>query len=171
MQRSPQVRLRSEDREFLSGLLRGGIAPVRVIKHAQVLWHLDQGHSPPQAAAAIGVSPKTARRIGRRYREGTLADALEDRPRPGGAPLLRPREAQRIIAMVCGPPPEGQARWSVRLIASEAVNRKLVPHVGRETIRVLLQNHELKPWREKNVVRARDHARVSGAHGGCARTL
>jgi hypothetical protein len=29
----------------------------------------------------------------------------------------------------------------------------LVPRAGRETIRILLQSHELKPWREKNVVR------------------
>src|SRR5260370_9012040 len=54
--------------------------------------------------------------------------------------------------MVCSQPPEGQARWTVRLIAEEAVKRKLVPRVGRETIRVLLTSHDLKPWREKNVV-------------------
>jgi putative transposase len=54
--------------------------------------------------------------------------------------------------MVCGPPPQGRARWNVRLIAEEAVKRKLVPHVGRETIRILLQSHELKPWREKKLV-------------------
>ena len=46
----------------------------------------------------------------------------------------------------------GQARWTMRLIAEEAVKRKLVPQVGRETIRVLLSSHDLKPWREKNVV-------------------
>jgi hypothetical protein len=47
--------------------------------------------------------------------------------------------------MVCGDPPAGQARWTVRLIAEEAVKRKLVPRAGRETIRILLQSHELKP--------------------------
>ena len=57
------------------------------------------------------------------------------------------------MALVCGPPPEGRARWTVRLLAEEVVKRKLVPRVGRETIRVLLESHELKPWREKNVVR------------------
>lgn len=41
--------------------------------------------------------------------------------------------------MVCGPAPVGQARWSVRLIATEAVRRKLVSQVGRETIRMLLE--------------------------------
>jgi hypothetical protein len=38
-------------------------------------------------------------------------------------------------------------------VAQEAVKRRLVPQVGRETIRILLQSHDLKPWREKNVVR------------------
>ena len=50
---------------------------------------------------------------------------------------------------MCSAPPTGQARWSVRLIAAEAVKRKLVPGVERETIRLLLQSHDLQPWREK----------------------
>ena len=54
--------------------------------------------------------------------------------------------------MVCAAPPEGHARWTVRLAAEQAVKRKLVPRVGRETIRILLPHHDLKPWREKNVV-------------------
>jgi hypothetical protein len=45
--------------------------------------------------------------------------------------------------MVCSDPPGGQARWTVRLIAQEAVKGKLVPRVGRETIRILLQSHDL----------------------------
>jgi len=37
----------------------------------------------------------------------------------------------------------------LRLVAEEAVKRKLVPRVGRETVRSLLLSHDLKPWREK----------------------
>jgi hypothetical protein len=55
--------------------------------------------------------------------------------------------------VVFSQPPEGRVRWTVRLIAQEAVERKPAPSAGRETIRVLLENHELKPWRESNVVR------------------
>jgi hypothetical protein len=58
---------------------------------------------------------------------------------------------QRLIAMVCSNPPEGRARWTVRLVAEQAVKRKLVPRVGRETIRILLLSHDLRPWRGKNV--------------------
>ena len=78
---------------------------------------------------------------------------MYERPRPGQALLLDAQQRQRIVALVCGPPPEGRARWTVRLLTEEAVKRKLVPRVGRETIRVLLESHDLKPWREKNVVR------------------
>ena len=54
--------------------------------------------------------------------------------------------------MVCADPPPGYARWTVRPVAEEAVKRKLVPSAGRETIRILLQDRDLQPWRGKNVV-------------------
>lgn len=161
----PAVRLRPADRQIVATLLHKGVASVRVIKRAQVLRHLDRGQSATEAAAAVGVDPKTVRRLAQRYREGSLENALQERARPGAAPLLSEAEAQRIIAMVCGPAPDGQARWSIRLIASEAVKRKLVDHVGRETIRILLQQHELKPWRKKNVVCRGADAGLPGADG------
>ncbi len=77
--------------------------------------------------------------------------ALYDRPRSGAGPRIEKAEKQRIIAMVCAQPPPGQARWTVRLIAEEAKERQLVGQIGRESVRLLLQQHDLKPWREKNV--------------------
>jgi hypothetical protein len=51
--------------------------------------------------------------------------------------------------MVCSNPPEGRARWTVRLLAQEDVKRRFFPPVGSETIRILLFDHDLKPWRGK----------------------
>jgi putative transposase len=162
------VRLRAADRRQIEGMLRGGIEPVRVVKRAQVLRLLDQGAGPPQVARAVGVSPQTVRNLGWRHVEEGLDRALHEKPRPGHRPALSPGQAQRIVAMVCGPPPEGRARWSVRLIAAEAVTRHLVAAVGRETIRVLLRRHDLKPWREKNVVRRRHRRGLHRPDGGRA---
>jgi transposase len=162
------VGLRAAEWRRLEGMLRGGIEPVRVVKRAQVLRLLDQGMGPPQVANALGVSPQTVRNVGWRYVEEGLERALYEKARPGHQPALSPRQAQRIVAMVCSPPPPGQARWSVRLIAREAMQRQLVATVGRETIRVLLQQHDLKPWREKNVVRRRDRPRLHRPDGGRA---
>src|ERR1700733_2045433 len=136
-------------------MLRKGPESARVLRRASILRRPDGGQTVPQVAANVGVAAKTVRAVARRYEEEGLESALYENARPGKQRALDTGQRQRMIAMVCGPPPQGRARWNVRLIAEEAVKRKLVPHVGRETIRILLQSHELKPWREKNVVRGR----------------
>jgi len=154
-------RLRPRDKTALTGMLRRGVQQVRVVLRALALLHLDGGKSAPQVAQTVALTPQAIRNIARRYRTGGLARALFEGPRPGAAEVLTASDKQRIIAMVCSPPPAGAARWTVRLVAEEAVKRKMVPRVGRETIRILLQSHDLKPWREKNVVRRGAH---SGVH-------
>ena len=134
-------------------LLSGGVQQVRLVLRAVALWQLAKGVSAPRIAGMVPLTAQAIRKIGHRYREGGLERALYEKQRPGAEALLEANQKQRIIAMVCSDPPEGFARWTVRLVAEEAVKRRLVPRVGRETIRVLLLSHDLKPWREKNVVR------------------
>jgi hypothetical protein len=155
MARRPiRISVSRRDRQTLDELLHAGIQPVRVILRALALLHLSDGSTAPDIARSLKkLTAKAVRSIAHRYPEGGLDRALYEKSRPGAAPLLSPSEKQRIVAMVCSDPPEGRARWTVRLIAEEAVKRKLVPRAGRETIRILLQSHDLKPWREKNVVR------------------
>ena len=149
-----RVQLKKRDRDELKRILNGGIQPVRVVLRSLALCQLDEGKSISEVAANVRLSSKAVREIGRRYEESGLDRALYEKQRPGAQSLLDTKQRQRIIAMVCSDPPEGRARWTVRLIAEEAVKRKLVPRVGRETIRILLLSHDFKPWREKNVVGA-----------------
>lgn len=114
-----------------------------------------RGSVRPRVSRTIPFAAQSIRAIARRYQQAGLERALFERKRPGHGELLEASDKQRIIAMVCSPPPEGRARWTVRLVAEAAVKRKLVPGGGRETIRILLQSHDLKPWRAKNVVRGR----------------
>ncbi len=141
------------EQQELQGLLRSGLQPVRTVQRALALRQLAEGQAIRQVAANVGLTPKTVWLTSQRYQQGGLERALYERARPGKAALLDGPQRQRIVALVCGPPPEGRARWTVRLLAEEAVKRRLVPRVSRETVRILLENHDLKPWREKNVVR------------------
>jgi transposase len=136
----------------LDALLSKGVQQVRVVRRALALQQLDRGGGASAAARAVGLSPGAVRLIAHHYRTGGLAAAIYEKPRPGADEILDAAEKQRIIAMVCTRPPTGAARWNLRLIAEEAIRRKLVPRVGRETVRVLLHSHDLKPWREKKVV-------------------
>ena len=166
-----QIKLSARDRGQLDELLSGGLQSVRTTLRALALRQMDLGQSTPAVGANLGLSAKAVWQIGKRYIEGGLERALFDAARPGKAPALDQRQSQEIIAVVCSPPPEGRARWTVRLLTEEVIKRKLVPRVGRETIRVLLESHDLRPWREKNVVCGEVGSGVHRPHGGRAQDL
>ena len=147
------INVPKKDQQELRALLKGGVQQVRVVLRALALLQLAENASAPQIAKVIPLTSQAIRRLGHRYEQAGLYGALYEKQRPGAAEVLDGSQKQRIIAMVGSDPPEGRARWTVRLVAEEAVKRKLVPAVGREAIRILLLHHDLKPWREKNVVR------------------
>jgi putative transposase len=146
-----RIEVSAKDQKELRRLVSGGVQQVRVVLRALALLQLGKGASAPRIAAVIPLRAQAIRNVGRRYQQGGLDRALYEKQRPGAAEVLDDSQKQRLIAMVCSSPPEGRAPWTVRLVAQEAVKRKLVPRVGRETIRMLLLSHDLKPWREKNV--------------------
>ena len=153
--RTIPIKVKSKDLSQIGELLRGGVQQVGVVLRALSLRQLADGFSAPRVAQALPLTSKAVRQIAHRYMNDGLDAAVYAKQRPGAQEILDGPQKQRVVAMVCSKPPEGRARWTVRLIAEEAVKRKLVPKVGRETIRILLQSHELKPWREKNVVHRR----------------
>jgi putative transposase len=152
---SLKIDVAKKDLQELRKLLKGGVQQVRVVLRALTLLQIAEAVSAPQIAKVILFATQAIRRLGHRYQQAGLDGALYEKQRPGAAEVLDTNQKQRIIAMVCSHPPERRARWTVRLVAEEAVKRKLVPQIGRETIRILLLDHDLKPWREKNVVRGR----------------
>ena len=121
-------------------------------------------------AAALGTYRREVSRVAHRYLKGGLEHALSEDQRLNrmNQPKLDSSQEAALVALVCGPPPEGRARWTIRLLAEHAVRRGVVDKIGRETVRVVLAEHKLKPWREKNVVRARAQRRVHRADGRCA---
>jgi putative transposase len=143
------IKVTPKDQKQLRELLSGGVQQVRVVLRALALLQLANGVSAPRIALVVPLTPQAIRKIGHRYQMDGLESALYERQRPGAIPLLEDNPRQRIIAMVCSDPPEGRTRWTVRLVAEEAVKRRLVPKVGRETVRILVLHHDLKPWREK----------------------
>jgi len=121
---------------------------VRVVLRAIVLRQLADGVMASHVAQTVPLTPKAIRQIAHRYNSSGL-NAAHDKATarcPRGSRGF-PKTTQHCHGLQSSA--GGRARWTVRLIVEEAVKRKLVPKVGRETIRVLLQNHELKPWREK----------------------
>ena len=110
-----RIEVSGKEQKQLQHLLSGGVQQVRVVLRALALLQLARGVSAPRIAATIPLTPQAIRKVGHRYREGGLERALYERPRPGAAEVLDDNQKQRLIAMVCSNPPEGRARWTVRL--------------------------------------------------------
>jgi putative transposase len=152
--RFPGLHLSAKDRQFLVDQTRDGRAiAARTWKRIRMLELLHEQWTLAAVAEAMGTFPREVRRVGWRYLEHGVQAALTDDPRPKPPKLLDTRQQAAIVAMVCGPPPAGYARWTVRVTTEETKRQGIVADVGRETIRLVLAHHELKPWRKKNVVR------------------
>ena len=165
------LKLKRGEKRKLAALTRRGKMTARACKRVRVLQLLAEGASYTRVAEVAGTSVSTVGFIKARYRERGLDGTLKDRSRAAKARALNARQEQQLVAVLCGPSPSGHARWTIRTAAEEAVKRKIVQKVGRETVRVLMKNHARKPWREKNVVRAEVDGRVRRKDGGRARSL
>lgn len=120
----------------------------------QILLLSDKGWSRVAIAEATLASVSTVGRVRQQYGDDGLDAALGELPRSGTPPKLTPRQEQEVVAVACSSPPEGFARWSLRLLTEEVHRRGIVESVSRELIRLVLHDHDLKPWLEKNVVRS-----------------
>ena len=118
------IEVTQKDQNELTKLLSGGVQQVRVVLRALALLQLAKGASAPRIASVVPLTPQAIRKVGHRYQQGGLERALYEKQRPGAAAVLDDSQKQRIIAMVCSDPPEGRARWTVRLVAQEAVKRQ-----------------------------------------------
>jgi transposase len=143
-----RVELSQAERAELGALLSGGKHAARKLKRAQILLATDAGASDEEIARAVGVGGSTVYRTKRRFVLGNLAAALSEEPRPGAARKLSGKEEALLVATACCKPPDGRARWTLKLLAGEMV--KLTDHdeLSRETVRRRLAENELKPWRK-----------------------
>jgi transposase len=163
---SVKLKLSEEDTKLVKTIQSSGSEQARVIRRARILELFNSGKGSKIIAEYTGVTPETARRIAHNYNQGGITNALYDKPRPGNPRALNETQASQIIAMVCSDAPAGYSRWTIELIVEESIKRKIVKTIGRESIRILLHTHDIKPWREKNVVCPDINRRIHRKNGG-----
>ena len=143
MAKKYRVTLSAAERDELTVLIRKGKADARKLAHARVLLQVDEsasGGTDEQTAQALNLSTRTVERVRERFVEQGLAAALL--PKPSTRRYERAfdgaQEAQ-LIALACSAPPEGKSRWTLRLLAEQAVELKIVDAVSHESVRQALK--------------------------------
>lgn len=133
------VELAEEERMQLRTLLRRGKASVRMVARARVLLKADEGCTDGAIAAALDVGTATVSRTRKRFVERGLDRALREQPRPGQRRKLSGKQEAHVIAVACSTPPEGHARWTLRLLAGKVVELGFTPSISPETVRQVLK--------------------------------
>ena len=141
--------LNHKDREEILKIIKSE-NDARVIYRANALNLRNKGLSAAEVADYLEITSRTVFNIQSNYEEGGLAKALYDDPRPGTPSHFNDKIKAKIVALVCSDPPEGFDRWTLDLIKNEAIKNGFVESISRETVRVILQEHDLKPWQQKS---------------------
>ena len=153
--RGRRVRLTRSQRQQARRLQSRASVDGLTARRARILQLLDGGGRQCDVAAATGAGIATVGRVRRRFLEAGFSAAVTARKAPGAPRLLSAGDEARLVALACSEPPRGRAHWTTELLARSAVKSGLVGQVGRETVRLVLKHHGIKPWREKNVVRSK----------------
>jgi DNA-binding transcriptional ArsR family regulator len=145
MKKKYPVILTQTEREQLKDLIAAGTAPARKLTHARILLKADQSPEGPawvdeEVADAVEVSQPTVSRVRKQYFEEGMEAALNRRPpnREYHRKLDGEQEA-RLVALACSEPLEGQARWSLRLLADRMVELSVVEDISYQTVRRTLK--------------------------------
>ena len=165
-----RVDLTEDEREHSLGITRRGKSSGRKVKRCLILCKADEGLTGQEVAEALLAGPATVSRVRQRFVEGGLQRALEDLPRPGQRRKLDGKQEARLVAVACSAPPEGHARWTLRLLAGQAVELELTESISRETVRQVLKKRT-QALAEKGVAHPQGERRVRSLPGGPAGPL
>jgi transposase len=137
------VRLTEDERQALEGLLSGKrIAADRALR-ARILLKADlvgDAWCDTEIADAFDIGVSTIHRLRQRLVEDGLEATLSRRPMSSKRTTkLDGAQEARLIAIACGPAPEGRARWTLRLLADKLVELEVVDSIGTEAVRQTLK--------------------------------
>jgi putative transposase len=132
------VQLTQADRENLEALIRKGHQTARAYRRALALLELDRGQTYTAVSKTLHVCIPTLSTWAARYKEKGLK-VLEDEPRTGHPIQIDGEQRAKITALACSEPPEGYARWSLRLLAGKVVELGYCEHISHTEVADILK--------------------------------
>ena len=147
MEKKYIVRLTAEERLELQDIIKKLKGSSQKVRRAQILLKADAdgpNWTDARIADAFSCRIQTVENLRRRLVERGFRVALDGarREEPPVPKLLDGEQEARIIAMRLGPPPEGYANWTLRLLARRVVELEVVEAISHETIRRTLKKTE-----------------------------
>lgn len=139
MYKKYNINLNIQEREQLEQLSKKGKISARKYKRIQVLLMSEGGYSDVEIATALKISVDTIERVRKKFVQSGLAEALNEKPRPGKPKKLIGSHEAFLIATACSDPPDGRSNWTMQLLANKLVQLSVVDNISDETVRRTLK--------------------------------
>jgi Homeodomain-like domain len=163
------VQLTSEERKMLFELLKKGRANREKLNRARILLKADCGEEGENwrdidIAEALYIPILTVQRTRQSLVEEGLEKTLDRTVQKNRKKrIIQGEEEAYLVALVCGDPPTGHAKWTLRLLADKMVELEYVNAVSHETIRSALKKTKLSLGRKRSGVSLQEPMRNSFA--------
>jgi len=135
-----KVTLTKDEVDELRAITGKGKRNARYIKNALVLLNVDEGKygkgkRDENVAEILEVTVRTIENIRKRFILDGFEAALYGKPREREYERKMDGDTEaHLIALSCGKPPKGYARWSLRLLADKMVELDYVDSISHETV-------------------------------------
>jgi transposase len=133
------VKLSPSEMKFLKAFKSSGKRSQREYDRANILLLLNKGKKDAEIVDFLEVERTTVWRTRKRYLEEGLEKSVQEKERSGQPKKYGPEQEAEIIALACSDPPEGRARWSLKLLTEKLSEQKGLGSINRETIRLMLK--------------------------------
>lgn len=133
------IKLPKNELRSLTTIIRRGATAARTQTRARVLDLLHRGQHPEVISSVLRVSLQTVFNVKRRYLRAGFEAALFDRARSGRPVRISGAQRAKITALACSTPPEGRARWTLRLLADKAVELGYCEAISHNAVKEVLK--------------------------------
>ena len=134
------VKLSPEERDYLQTMISSGKHSAKKILRARVLLKADGGWVDREIAEALEIHVITIERMRQEFVEEGFESFLNRRKsRRKYLRKLDGKQEAQLTTIACSRPPEGRARWTLRLLADRMVQLDYVESVSHETVRQVLK--------------------------------
>ena len=143
------IELSEQDKTELLDIVTKGTSPARTILRANILLASDKHSEKYLTVAEIAnvyhTTPTTVQTVRTSYCEKGLEATINRKKRetpPVPAKVTGEVEAH-VIALACGKPPEGYAKWTLRLLADKTVELGYITSISHVTVSNILKKTNL----------------------------
>ena len=146
------IKLSQIEAEELTKVINKGSHTTQAFRAAYILLNCDKGRyskdpkiTNTEICKILKVGERTIDRVKKKFIEEGFESVLERRPSTQNYTKKVDGDIEaKLVTLCCSEPPEGFAKWSLRLLADKMVELNYIDYISHVTVRKVLKKTNLR---------------------------